>query len=181
MLLLGLLTASCGTIHVKGDNETPQPEQTEESVGSLLLWNREPSKVVIQLGESRFDQRNREARELAEQSYANALRGGDIRALTQIECGRAGVDWKLVYAIGQHESANYTRYPGGYNYWGRKAIGGGWQKWATLQEAVANQCRYIESRYYRLGLNTPEKIQPVYCPDGTPWAQAIRKYMSKLD
>ena len=92
-----------------------------------------------------------------------------------------GVDWKLVYAIGYHESGNYNSSLAqrNNNYFGRKASSGGYASWATPEEGIRNQVEYIKNMYYSRGLTTPEAINPIYAEDGS-WCIAINRVMNSL-
>lgn len=92
-----------------------------------------------------------------------------------------GIDWKLVYAIGYHESGNYRSNlaQSNNNYFGRKATSGGYANWSTPEEGLKDQCRYIRERYYDRGMNTPASINPVYAEDMS-WCIAVSSVMNTL-
>lgn len=92
-----------------------------------------------------------------------------------------GVDWKLVYAIGYHESGNFTSSlaRSHNNYFGRKAAGGGYASWSTPQDAILNQFAYIKNMYYSRGLTTPAAINPIYAEDSS-WRYAVQSVMNTL-
>lgn len=92
-----------------------------------------------------------------------------------------GVDWKLVYAIGYHESGNYSSSLArrSNNYFGRKATSGGYASWSTPEEAIQNQFSYIKNNYYSRGLTTPAAINPIYAEDSS-WRIAIQAVMNSL-
>lgn len=91
------------------------------------------------------------------------------------------VDWKLVYAIGYHESGNYNSSLAqrNNNYFGRKASSGGYASWATPEEGIQNQFAYLNDKYFARGLNTPAKINPVYAEDSS-WQFAVQSVMNTL-
>jgi len=99
---------------------------------------------------------------------------------SQDQRGGGGL-WKLAWAIGRHESANFTACPGGcknsHNYWGRKAKSGGWMCWESDEEAWADQIDYLQRRYYGRGLTTLEEIGSVYAGD-PGWAAKVRQFLS---
>lgn len=92
-----------------------------------------------------------------------------------------GVDWKLVYAIGYHESGNYNSSLAqrNNNYFGRKANSSGYASWATPEEGIRNQFVYLKTRYFDRGMDTPEKINPVYAEDNS-WHSAVESVMNTL-
>jgi hypothetical protein len=92
-----------------------------------------------------------------------------------------GVDWKLVYAIGYHESGNYhsSLAQRNNNYFGRKAKSGGYASWSTPEQAIRNQFEYIKNNYYSRGLTTPAAINPIYAEDSS-WCYAVSSVISTL-
>ena len=93
-----------------------------------------------------------------------------------------GVDWKLVYAIGYHESANYNSSLAqrNNNYFGRKASSGGYASWSTPEDGIRNQFTYLKTRYFDRGLTTPATINPVYAEDSS-WQFKVESVMSHLN
>ncbi len=91
------------------------------------------------------------------------------------------IDWRLVYAIGYHESANYTSSLArrNYNFFGRKAVGGGYASWNTPEEAIDNQFAYLKRRYIDRGLITPAEINRVYAEDPN-WHFKVESLMASL-
>lgn len=92
-----------------------------------------------------------------------------------------GVDWKLVYAIGYHESGNYKSAlaRNNNNFFGRKASGGGYASWNTPQEGIENEFVYLKTRYIEKGMDTPAKINVVYAEDMS-WHFAVEQVMSQV-
>lgn len=92
-----------------------------------------------------------------------------------------GVDWKLVYAIGYHESGNYNSSLAqrNNNYFGRKANSSGYASWATPEEGIRNQFVYLKTRYFDRGMTTPATINPVYAEDGS-WRYAVESVIATL-
>lgn len=120
---------------------------------------------------------------LSEPAVADSTAAGSYEVITEQVAAQFGVDWRLVYAIGEHESG-YQHCPSGcsisHNFWGRKAIGGGWRSWPDFTSAVTDEVQYIKTNYIDIGLTTPALMQPKYCPDGSPWAVAVQTYMDNL-
>jgi len=104
-----------------------------------------------------------------------------IKILMQSLSPEYGVDWKLVYAIGYHESANFNSYlaESKNNFFGRKAVGGGYAQWSSAEEGIRNEFEYLKRRYFDIGLNTPAKINPVYAED-PKWHIKVETVMNKL-
>ena len=104
-----------------------------------------------------------------------------IKLLMQEIGQQYNIDWRLVYAIGYHESGNYSSQlaRGQFNFFGRKANSGSYASWSDLEEAIRNQFEYLQTRYFDRGLNTPAKINPVYAEDPT-WHYRVEAVMNTL-
>lgn len=91
------------------------------------------------------------------------------------------IDWKLVYAIGYHESGNYgsSLAQRNHNYFGRKANSSSYASWSTPEEGIRNQFEYLKTRYFDRGLDTPARINPVYAEDNT-WHYRVEGVMATL-
>lgn len=103
----------------------------------------------------------------------------DRKATVMAACEGTKTDWKVVYAIGIHESGHWKHTPGGFNYWGRKAKSGGWMRWGSFEEAAKDQCQYIQRRYLERGLTTIAQIGSVYAED-PGWSKKVERYMANL-
>jgi len=93
----------------------------------------------------------------------------------------AGENWKLVYAIGYHESGNFTS---GLcvrqnNCWGRKSASGGWESWPTFEDGVRDQVSYLERKYFSKGLYTPKQINPMYAEDDS-WYIKVQRIIDRI-
>jgi len=99
----------------------------------------------------------------------------------EYNAGGYNVDWRLVYAIGYHESGNYSSQlaRAQFNFFGRKAHSGGYASWSDPEEAIRNQFDYLQTRYFDRGLTTPAKINPVYAEDPT-WHYRVEAVMNGL-
>jgi len=104
-----------------------------------------------------------------------------VKKLMQELAPEYGIDWKLVYAIGYHESGNYSSSLArrNNNFFGRKASSSGYASWSTPEEGIRNQFEYLKTRYFDRGLTTPESMNPVYAEDGS-WKYAVRSVMNTL-
>jgi len=104
-----------------------------------------------------------------------------VKKLMQEIAPEYGIDWKLVYAIGYHESGNYSSSLArrNNNFFGRKSTSSGYASWSTPEEGIRNQFEYLKTRYFDRGLSTPESINPVYAEDGS-WKYAVRSVMNTL-
>lgn len=104
-----------------------------------------------------------------------------IKGLMKFYGEKYGVDWKLVYAIGYHESGNYrsSLARSQNNYFGRKATSGGYASWSTPEEGIENQFVYLKTRYFNRGMDTPVEINPVYAED-MGWHYKVESVMASL-
>lgn len=91
------------------------------------------------------------------------------------------VDWKLVYAIGYHESANFNSALArrNNNFFGRKARNGEYAQWSTPEEGIRDEFEYLKDHYIDRGLDTPAKINRIYAEDKT-WHIRVESIINKL-
>ena len=88
--------------------------------------------------------------------------------------------YKLLYAIAKLETGNFTS-----NLWINKNNPGGmrtsdWLSFSSQFEGIMAMACNIRNNYYNLGLDTPEKMESKYCPDGSSWAIKVRDIMNNL-
>ena len=91
-----------------------------------------------------------------------------------------GVDWKLVYAIGFYESGNYSSSlaRNSNNFFGRKATSSTWMSYNTAEDGIRDQFVYMKTHYIDRGLDTPTKMNPIYC-EGNTWQYMVQAIMNK--
>jgi len=104
-----------------------------------------------------------------------------IKAYMQQIAPEYGVDWKLVYAIGAYESGYYKSNlaRNSNNFFGRKATSTTWRSWNTAEEGIRDQFVYLKTRYIDRGLDTPAKMNRVYC-EGNTWQYKVQYIMNTL-
>ena len=82
-----------------------------------------------------------------------------------------GIDYKIALSISKWETGNFTSNAyltknnvGGMMFWNgtRSEL----RTYESLQDGVIAFVKNLKTRYFDNGLNTLEKIQPVYCPIG---------------
>ncbi|KKQ90868.1 MAG: hypothetical protein UT15_C0003G0043 [Berkelbacteria bacterium GW2011_GWA1_39_10] len=136
-----------------------------------LLLELPEKKVEIKTGMSKIDLEKRNL------SYDPET----MKAMIQEIAPEYGVDWRLVYAIGYHESGNFNSSLArrNNNFFGRKAVSGGYASWSTPEDGIRNQFEYLKSRYFNRGMDTPVKINPVYAEDMS-WHYKIEAVMNSL-
>lgn len=104
-----------------------------------------------------------------------------IKAYMQQIAPQYGVDWKLVYAIGVYESGNYNSSLARYsnNFFGRKANSTSWMSYNTAQEGIQDQFKYVKEHYINNGLDTPQKMNHIYC-EGNTWQYKVQFIMDTI-
>jgi hypothetical protein len=89
------------------------------------------------------------------------------------------IDWRLLPAITGIESGFGKVIPvGSYNAYG---WGNGKIYFSSWEESIEVVSRALSEKYYQKGLDTPEKIGPVYAPPSPDWAGKIRVVMNQID
>ncbi len=101
-----------------------------------------------------------------------------IKAYMQQIAPEYGVDWKLVYAIGAYESGYYKSSLAQYsnNFFGRKATSTTWMSYASAEEGIRDQFLYVKEHYLDRGLDTPAKMNHIYC-EGDTWQYKVQYIM----
>jgi len=157
---------------------TAAQAQNEKSITNIVLNKSgsqpltiQPKKTEIVLGISNAD--------MAE--FNQNPTPENIKRFMATIAPEYGVDWKMVYAIGYHESGNYgsSLAQRNHNYFGRKASSGGYASWSTPEEGIRNQFEYLKTRYFERGMDTPAKINPVYAEDSS-WHYKVEAVMASL-
>lgn len=88
-------------------------------------------------------------------------------------------DWKLVPAISGVESTFGKHIPkNSFNAWG---WANGAYSFSSWENAIDEVTKTISQKYIARGLDTPEKMSPVYAPPSTTWAGKVRFFMKKMD
>lgn len=92
---------------------------------------------------------------------------------------RYQIDWKLVPAITGVESTFGKRIPANsYNAYGW-ANGNYWFK--SWDQSIDYVSCYLKEKYFDRGLDTPDKIGPVYAPPSPFWARKVVYFMKQIE
>lgn len=92
---------------------------------------------------------------------------------------RFGLDWHLLPAITGVESSFGKAIPfGSYNAYG---WGNGRICFSSWPESIEVVSRALFERYYQRGLDTPEKIGPVWAPPSPDWASKVGAVINWID
>lgn len=106
----------------------------------------------------------------------------DPRELIKIACEEYDVDYILAISIARVETGNFTSsiYKNYYNIGGLNN-GENWYKYNNLTEGVNAYVSTLKTEYIDKGLDTPERMQPKYCPgnDGQHWITLVNKIMEE--
>lgn len=95
------------------------------------------------------------------------------------EADKYGIDWRLLPAISGIESSYGKRIiPNSFNAYG---WGGGKIRFASWEDSIEKVSKALAEKYYARGLNTPQKMNPVYCPPNKAWAGKVLSVMQKIE
>ena len=110
------------------------------------------------------------------------LNNSTPREILKIACKEYGVDYILAVSIARVETGNFTSELFlEYNNLGGLSNDYEWYKYNTLIEGINAYVSMLKLEYIDKGLDTPEKMQPKYCPgkDGEHWISLVRKIMEE--
>lgn len=110
------------------------------------------------------------------------LSNGTPREILKIACKEYKVDYILAVSIARVETGNFTSEVFlKYNNLGGLSNDYGWYKYNTLIEGINAYVSMLKIEYIDKGLDTPEKMQPKYCPgkDGEHWISLVREIMEE--
>ena len=93
------------------------------------------------------------------------------------------IDPKLLEAIERLECGNYTSnlYLTKNNTWGAyDSLNKCFKTFASREQSTMELARTLRLYYYDKGMDTLEKIEPVYCPNDSTWAEQVRQIYEQL-
>lgn len=93
------------------------------------------------------------------------------------------LDYRLLPAISCMESTcGKFLVPGTYNAWGWGIYGSNVIRFSSWEEAIEKVGEGIFKGYVKKGLDTPEKMSPVYTPPNPiKWGNGVRFFMNQMD
>jgi len=95
-----------------------------------------------------------------------------------VSADRYEVDWRLVPAIAGVESSFGKRtLPSSFNAYGWDGGNYYFENWSASIELMNRKMR---ENYYAKGLDTPQKIGPVYAPPTPSWSNKVGYFMRKI-
>ncbi|MBI3954671.1 glucosaminidase domain-containing protein [Candidatus Collierbacteria bacterium] len=90
-----------------------------------------------------------------------------------------GLDWRLLPAIAGVESNFGRQIPyGSFNAYG---WANGRYRFKSWEDSIEHVSRVIAIKYLGRGLNTPEKMQPIYAPPSKTWAGKVRFFINQIE
>lgn len=94
-----------------------------------------------------------------------------------------GIDYRLIPAIAMKESgAGRVTPKESFNAWGFE---NGKTRFESWEQAIESVAKTLKTRYVAKGLDTPDKMMPVYAPpameNGGGWAIAINSYLAQME
>ena len=110
------------------------------------------------------------------------IKNSTPRGLLKIVCKEYNIDYILAVSIARVETGNFkSELFLKYNNLGGLRNDYEWYKYDTLIEGVNAYVSMLKLEYIDKGLDTPEKMQPKYCPgkDGEHWVSLVCKIMEE--
>lgn len=89
------------------------------------------------------------------------------------------LDWKLIPAITGVESTFGKFIP--YDSYNAYGWANGKYTFNSWEESIEVVSKALKQNYIDKGLNTIEKISPVYCPPNPTWGWKVKYFMEKLE
>jgi hypothetical protein len=89
------------------------------------------------------------------------------------------LDWKLVAAISGVESTFGKAIP--YNSYNAYGWANGKYSFSSWEESIDVVTKTLKFNYMNKGLDTVEKIAPVYAPPSTTWGNNVKFFMKQID
>jgi len=107
---------------------------------------------------------------------------GEAGAFVEI-ADEKGLDYRLLPAISCMESTcGRFLIPGTYNAWGWGIYGNNVISFTSWREGIETVGEGIAKNYAGRGLDTPEKMAPVYTPPNhVNWKNGVRFFMNQMD
>lgn len=150
-------------------NASIQNKQNEVSVSGLDREIQRSRKERVEALENFFD-------EFKSPLKANAETFVDV-------ADKYNMDYKLLPAISCMESSCGKKLiEGSYNPFGWGIYGNNAIYFESYDEAIETVAKGISTNYIAKGLNTPEKIAPVYTPPNyVNWRNGVTYFINKID
>ena len=152
------------------------------AISNAVLGNRE--KEVIESYFQKEVENNREDKIEALEDFFGSLNSpleGNAKTFVDV-ADRYGLDYKLLPAIACMESSCGRKLiEGSYNPFGWGIYGKNAIYFKSYDEAIETVAKGISEKYVARGLDTPEKIAPVYTPpNSTNWKNGVNFFIGKI-
>lgn len=89
------------------------------------------------------------------------------------------LDWHLVPAITGVESTFGKHIP--YNSYNAYGWNNGLYIFGSWEESIEKVSKTLKEKYINRGLDTPQKIGPVYAPPSSTWAGKVSYFMEQIE
>jgi len=89
------------------------------------------------------------------------------------------IDWKLVPAITGVESTFGKRIP--FNSYNAYGWSNGAYQFESWEQSIDHVSKFLKEKYLDRGLDTPQKINPVYAPPSPDWGWKVAFFMEKIE
>ena len=147
----------------------PQIAEATEAAGSAMLKNEA-------LGIENSDPRTQKLAQFLTDHQSPLT---DYAAYFVEKADQYQLDWKLVPAITGVESTFGKNIPSGsFNAYG---WANGQYRFQSWEESIERVIVTLKEKYIDRGLDTPNKIGPVYAPPSNTWADKVTYFMKKIE
>lgn len=89
------------------------------------------------------------------------------------------IDWRLLPAITGVESSFGKEIP--YQSFNAYGWNNGNYYFKSWEESIYQVSKALREKYFNRGLDTPEKIGPVYAPPSPSWGRKVNNFMVKIE
>ena len=146
---------------------TPQPAQAIQTAGGSAVLKNQTEKA-----DTRVEQL---------QAYLtghNSPLANEADTLIQT-ADQYELDWKLIPAITGVESTFGKNIP--FNSFNAYGWSNGAYRFESWEHSINHVAQFLKEKYVDRGLDTPEKIAPVYAPPSPSWAWKVRFFMNNIE
>ena len=153
------------------------------AISNSILENREKEVVKGYFQKEKEDNR-KDKIETLEDFFGSLNSPLEENAETFVDVAdKYGLDYKLLPAIACMESSCGRKLiEGSYNPFGWGIYGKNAIYFESYEEAIETVAKGISEKYVARGLDTPEKIAPVYTPpNAIGWRNGVNFFIGKID
>ena len=150
------------------------------STKSTVLAYEAPEMATIKLGPGDVDKRAENLEKFLGK-YNSPLKSNAKTFVAVAD--KYGIDYRLLPSISCMESTcGKFLIPGTYNPFGWGIYGSQYISFKDYDEAIETVAKGLNESYFSKGLDTPEKIAPVYTPPNhVNWLAGVTYFMKQVD